>query len=294
MAYAMLATRNTTGLHPNFRGLGFLGDTIGITPEDAVSQALTAEGGRDINPRDATGWLSPTNPGWASVLESGQLSASAFSASCTTMPAPSVNLFQTASGLALGTTAAGVGILGATHVLPAVAIPVVGIAIAAAGIVISIVDVILAHHSAAVREEQQLGCAAIAAWNNSITLIDTAVANGQMTPDAASVGLDHLYSKVSSFLAPSVSHSPYCSADCEQLIAMHAIVIFKKARFAALAAQQQTQAATLVQQANQAQASGDTATANVLRAQAAALQPSTGIPLWAWALGLGFLAWEFF
>lgn len=299
MAYAALSTQNSSGLHPNFRGLGFLGDTPIVSAEEAVRQAVASES--NIDPRDASGWLNPTNPAWASVLQSGQISAAAFSPSCATQAAPNVNLFQTGSTLALGTSAAGVGIAGATGAIAASTAALAGAAIMGVGAVIGIIGVIFAHHAAAVRQEQQLGCAAIGAWNNSISLIDRAVANGQMTPEAASAGMDELYSKISSYIAPAVSHSPFCSADCELLIECKAIMIYRKAQFAAMGTQQniaaaqqtsadQTRAATLEQQANAAQASGDTATANVLRAQAAELQPSPSIPGWAWLVGLGFLA----
>jgi hypothetical protein len=206
-----------------------------ITPAQAVQQALSTE--PNIDPRDKSGWLSPTNPAWAAVLQAGQMSASAFSPNCATQPAPNLNLFQTVSGLAIGTTAAGVGILAATHstLIAAGAIPVIGAVIAGAGVVISIVDMILAHHSAAVKQEQQLGCAAIAASNNAITLIDQAVQGGQMRASDASAGLDALYQKVAAYVAPAVKHSP-CNANCEMLVELRAIVNYRKSLYANLAA----------------------------------------------------------
>lgn len=293
MAYAALSTHTRVGLHPNLRGLGFLGDTPGITAAEAVQQALADEGGRDINPRDASGWLSPTNPAWQSVLQSGQISASAFSSSCATQAAPNVNLFQTGASLALGTSAAGIGIAGAAGAIAASTAALAGAVTMGVGAIVGVISVIFQHHAAAVRQEQQLGCAAIAAWNNSISLIDNAISNGHLTPDAASAAMDELYSKISAALAPAVSHSPYCSADCELLIECKAIVIFRKAKYAALASQQVSQAATLQQQAAAAQASGDTATANVLLAQAAALAPGGSVPMWAWFVGAGLLVWKF-
>lgn len=206
-----------------------------MTVADAVRQAIAVEGGRDLNPRDASGWLSPSNPGWAGLLEAGYIDAAGFSPTCTTQQAQHVNLFQTVSGFALGTASAGVGILGGAHVIAAAAIPVVGGIIAGAAAVIGIVNTILAHHQAAARQEQALGCAAIAAFDNSYTLIDQAVQNQQMTPEAAIAGLDQLYSQVSAFLAPSDSHSPYCSAVCELLIQMDVMVIYQKSRYAAMA-----------------------------------------------------------
>src|SRR6266567_7017821 len=68
----------------------------------AVRQAVAAEGGRDLNPRDASGWLSPTASDWIGLIEAGQIDAAGFSPACATQQAQNVNLFQTASGLALG------------------------------------------------------------------------------------------------------------------------------------------------------------------------------------------------
>lgn len=207
-----------------------------LTAEEAVSQAIAEEGGRDINPADASGWLSPSNPGWPSVLSSGQISASAYSPTCESQPAPKVNLFQTASGLSLGTASAGVGILAANPaLLPMISVPVAGAIIAGAAVVIGIIETIFAHHAAAAKQEQQLGCAGIAGWNNSISLIQQAVQNGQMQPADAAAAMDSLYSKISGFLAPADSHSPYCSAACELLIEAKAIAIYQKSLYESMA-----------------------------------------------------------
>jgi hypothetical protein len=217
-----------------------------VTIEDAVRQAVAAEGGRDINPKDAPGF-SPTSPGWAGLIAAGQIDAAGYSPTCASQPAPNINLFQTVSGFALGvgstivstsaSAAASAAASGTTSagLLSGAAIPIVGGVIAAASVVVSIVNAILAHHKAAARQEQQLGCAAIAAFNNSYALIEQAVQNQQMTPEAAIAGLDQLYSQVSAFLAPSDSHSPYCSAVCELLIGMDVMIIYQKGRYAAMA-----------------------------------------------------------
>jgi hypothetical protein len=219
-------------------GVRLSGDPISW--QDAVTQAVNAEG-NDIDPRDRAGWLSLNDAAWPGVLQSGQMNAAAFSPNCVTQPAPSLNIFQTVSGLAIGTTAAGIGILAATHstLIAAGAIPVIGAVIAGAGVVISIVDMIIAHHAAAVKLEQQLGCAAIAASNNAISLIDQAVANGQMRPADAAAGLDALYQKVAAYVAPAVKHNP-CNANCTMLIELKAIVLFKKSQYLAMAAQQKS------------------------------------------------------
>jgi len=247
--YAALPTRNDQGLRgynphlPNgVCNCGCDGDCdhpvparLGvISTAEAVQQALAAEG-NDIDSRDASGWLSPTNPNWAATLAAGQISASGFSASCSSAPQPDAHLFQTAAGLTLGTSAAGVGIMGATHMLTAAMIPVAGAIIAAAGIAVQFISMIFAHHAAAAKQEQQLGCAAISAANNSLNLIDQAVKAGQITPDAADAALDELISQFASYMAPSVKHNP-CNADCEQIITLRAIVNYRKSLYASMAA----------------------------------------------------------
>ena len=174
--------------------------TAPLTSAEAVQQAMATE--TDWNPRDSQS--STFTGGMAQEVEAGQISASAFSASCAGQSAPNINLFQTATGLSLGVASAGVGIMGATGFLAAAAIPVAGAVIAAAGVVIQMIGTIFAHHAAAARQEQALGCAAIAAANNSMNLIRQAVSNGQMTPDAASGALDTLVQQFSSYVSPSV------------------------------------------------------------------------------------------
>jgi len=176
MAYAQLSTRNTSGLHPNLRGLGFLGDngTSAITADAAFQQALSAYAGKNVNSRDSG------NPAWISANEQ-QIAAGQFNPypGCTGQ-APNVNLFQTASGLALGTTAAGVGILGSSSVglIPAAAVPVVGWVIAGVGAIVSIIGAIFKHHAAAVTRDLNFSCGAVPAVNNAFRLIAQAVNPG--------------------------------------------------------------------------------------------------------------------
>lgn len=235
-----------------------------ITPSQAWKQAASGETGPDFS---SGGWAYEQT-GVQALLDSGQINAQAWSPNCAGMPAPNLNLFQTASGLALGTTAAGVGILGIAHLIPAAAIPVVGVVIAGAGAVIAVISTILAHHGAAVRQEQQLGCAAIAAVNNAVGLIDQAVRSGQMRPTDAMAGLDALVSKVSAFVAPAVKHNP-CNANCELLVQVKAVVNYRKSIYADLAAAQSQQT---VAQSQQSVAPGQPVTSSA----GAPAQPGTG------------------
>jgi hypothetical protein len=303
LAYAHLSTDSGHGLHPNFRGLGFLGDPGVLTPAQALQQAAQGETGSDFEPG---GWImAPNQP----QVAQRRLMASAWSPNCATQPKPNMNLFTTAGGLALSTAATGTGIATATGALAAGTGAMLGAATMGAGLVVSVIGMIFAHHTAAVREEQALGCAAIAAANNALDVIDKAIAAGQTTPDAAASALDALVSNFSSNVGPMVQHNP-CNANCELIVLLKAIVIYTKSIYANMSAQQsaaqaiadeaakqnaaasQARAATLQQQANVAQASGDTATAKVLRTQAAELAPSSSsIPGWLWLVGAGLAAW---
>jgi hypothetical protein len=207
-----------------------------ISPSDAWKQASSGETGADFSPG---GWAY-AQTGVPQLLSTGQIDAQAWSPNCASMPAPNVNLFQTVSGLALGTTSAGVGILAANPaLLPMISVPVAGAIIAGAAVVVGIISTILNHHRAAVRQEQQLGCAAIAAANNAFNLIDQAVRSGQLRPADAAAAMDALVSKVSAFVAPAVKHNP-CNANCELLVQVKAVAIYRKSLYADLAAAQAT------------------------------------------------------
>ena len=273
--YARMSTTNRAGLHPNLAHLGFFGDNATLTPAQAVQQALSTVDMNNINPKDRPGF-DPNNQNWNTLLvsQSGHVDPAGYSPTCAGQAAPNVNLFQTAGGFALGTTSAGVGILGATGIVGAAAIPVAGAAIAAAAVVIQLIGTIFAHHAAAARQEQQLGCGAIAAWNNSISLIANAVQNGQMTAAAATGSMDDLYSHVSSYLAPCDSHSPWCSACCELLIGMHAAAIYLKSKYTALAAQQ----AAETQQAIAASTPANAPMPGIPTIPQSLTPPSTGLP----------------
>jgi hypothetical protein len=216
---------------PSRGRLGFLGDAS-LSPGGALQQALQAEG--------MTGNPDFSNDAWVSAatadVSAGGISPAAFSPNCVSQPAPNINLFQTASGLALGTTSATVGILASTTVISTATAALAGAFTMGAGAIIAVIGLIFAHHAAAVKQEQQLGCAAIAAANNSIQLINAAVANGQATPQDASTALSTLVTQIQSYMSPSIKHNP-CNADCEVLTIYKAIVIYQQSVFASMAAQ---------------------------------------------------------
>jgi hypothetical protein len=305
MAYAALHTRNASGLHPNFRAYMLLGgpgpQNPTLTPTAAMQQAIAAYSGNHLNNRDFqnTSWLTEAE----SQIAAGAFDLGWYSPSCSTAPS-NVNLFQTASGLTLGTTAATVGILGSTGVLPAAAIPVIGPIIAGVGVLISIIGMIFAHHAAAVKRDLSFGCSALPAVNNSFALVAQAVSNGQMTAATAAAGLIEIYKQFmqaggasGSASGPgsipsggtSINDSPYCNSNCEMSVILYAMVLYWQAQYEAMAASQAAAAAV---------ASSPSATVNtsqggsqvpevVAGEPVAASSGLAAIPGWAWiALGL--------
>src|SRR5258708_21417157 len=250
MAYDRLVTRNTSGLHPNLRGLGFLGDSLPLSPTSAMQQAMQQSSGKNLNPKQFqnSAWLSAA----ASFIQSGALpSTPPYGPDCTGQGAPNLNLFQTASGLALGTTAAGVGVLSATGVASAyfLPIPVIDAVIAGVGAIISIIGAIFAHHAAAVKRDLSFGCSAIPAVNNAFSVISQGVQNGQIKPGDAANALDHIYSEYQSVGGAAINTSPWCNSNCELGVILEGMVLYWKAQYQAMAAQQQAVAAEAAAQA---------------------------------------------
>ncbi len=299
MAYAQLSTRNTSGLHPNLRGLSFLGDTASgtITAAEALQKAVSAYAGFHVNPAPSgnSGWLATLEPG----VQSGQLNPYSGCAG----QAPNVNIFQTASGLALGTTAAGVGVLSATGVASAyfLPIPVIGAIIAGVGAIISIIGAIFAHHAAAVKRDLNFSCSAVPAVNNAFAVIMKAVQNGTMLPGDAAAALPHIYEQ---FMAaggasgsesgpvsiPSggspINDSPYCNSNCLVSIQILAMVFFWQSQFQAIASQQAAAQAAGVQSSQ-----GGSQIPEVVAGQTVGASGFSAIPTWAWWLGAAFAAW---
>jgi hypothetical protein len=302
MAYAQLSTRNTSGLHPNLRGLGFLGDTIPgtISAADALQKAVSAYAGFHVNPAPSgnSGWLATLEP----VVQSGQLNP----ATGCTGQAPNANLFQTASGLALGTVGAGVGILGPSGagVIAATAVPVIGWVIAGAGAIIGLISAIFTHHAAAERRDLNFACSSIPAVNNSFAIIMKAVQNGTMRPTDAANALPEIYSQYmaaggasGSVSGPesipsggtAINDSPWCNGNCVVSIQILAMVFYWQSQFQAMAAQQ---AAAQSQGTQSSQ--GGSQISELFPGSSVAAGGLSAIPSWAWLLAAGFAAWAVF
>lgn len=263
-----------------------LGQASALTADQAFQQAMSMYSGQHVNPRDY-----PGNSAWiASMVR--QIGAAQFDPwpGCTGQ-APSLNLFQTASGLALGTTAATVGILShTTSLIPAAAVPVIGWVVAGVGAIISIIGAIFAHHAAAVKRDMNFSCSALPAVNNALALIQQGVQNGTMSPSDAAAALPQIYSQFmaaggasGSITGPGgipsggapINNHPYCNSNCEMSVVLLAMVLYWQSKFQAMAAQA---------------AAGPLTSSVQSSVQAAAA--AVGIPSWLiWALG-GYLVYE--
>jgi hypothetical protein len=224
-----------------------------LSPAQAYEQAKAAE--TNLDPRDYQSNPNFSDAAVSAVILSGMLPGdwSNPGGACTGQQAPNLNLFKTASGLALGTTQAGLGVLASTGVVipglttdssaaaaaSASGVAISGIAtaaIAGVGVIIGIVALIFAHHAAAVRQEDQIYCAALPAASNAFEVIQTGVQDGTLTPAQGSAALDALLANFEHAIAPSYGHSPFCNALCEQKIMLDAYVRYWKSQYAAMPA----------------------------------------------------------
>jgi hypothetical protein len=287
--------RNRSSRRFRLRGLG---QAAGITADAAFQQALSMYSGQQVNPRDSG------NSAWISANER-QIAAGAFDPypGCTGQ-APNLNLFQTATGVALGTVSAGVGILGphGAGIIAASAVPVIGWVIAGVAAIISIIGIIFAHHAAAVKRDLNFSCSTLPAVNNAFALIMQAVQNGTMNPSDAANALPSIYSQ---FMAAggasgsasgpgnipgggtAINNHPWCNSNCELSICLLGMVLYWQSQFQAMA--EQAAAGPLTSSvANSPAGPLVSSVQNAVQSVAT----STGVsPFVLWLLG-GFLVYE--
>ena len=229
-------------------GLSGLGQNPTLTAQAAMQAAEQAYSGQNLNSKDFGS--SSFQSSFESQVTAGQIDLEAYSPSCGT-PTSNVNLFQTVSGLALGTTSAGVGILAATTAISTATAAIAGAATMGVGAIFAVIDLIFAHHAAAVKRDLAFGCAAIPAVNNSFALVAQAVANGSITPATAAAGLWEIYTQFmqagganGSASGPSgipgggtaINNSPYCNSNCEISVLLYAMILYWQAQYEEMAA----------------------------------------------------------
>jgi hypothetical protein len=297
--YARLTTRDTAGLHPNLRGLSFLGDASSgapMTPDEAVAQAIQEYSGYHLNPRDFQ------NNSFLQLMSNTVKTAKINYTPCANS-APPMNLLQTANGLAMGAAGATTGILVATQAIAASTGAILGAATMGVGLIISVIAMIFAHHAAAVKRDAAFECSSLPAVNNAFAVVQQAVQSGVSTPADAAASLDEIYSQ---FMAaggasggpngpgsiPSggtaINDSPYCNSNCEMSVSVRAMVIYWKAQYETLAAQQAAEAASAEATSSSVATAPDAIAATApLSEQTAGGAPAItlqNIPKWAWIL----------
>lgn len=114
------------------------------------------------------------------------------------------------TGASAGIAAAGIigGAGSAAAGIASVAVPVIGIGVAVASLIIGI----FAHHAAKVKEQAQLDCAMTAACNNAWSEIASAIQQGQLTAAQALSAFETTYSQAAALVAP-MSNGPK-QGDC--------------------------------------------------------------------------------
>jgi hypothetical protein len=210
---------------------------MSLTPEQAMQKAVVLYSSANLNQKDFQ------NPVWmakaADEISKAQFDVLSYSPACAGQAAPDLNLFATASGVALGTVSAGVGLLsaGATPLIAAATVPVIGAVIAGVSVLVGLINTIFAHHKAAVKRDLAFGCSALPAVNNAFAVVNQAVANGQTSPQAASAALDSIYSNFMSAGGASsptsipdsgtaINKHPYCNSNCAMSLILKAMVLY--------------------------------------------------------------------
>jgi hypothetical protein len=302
--YAPLSTRNENGMTPGLRGLGFLGDaSLPLSPTDAINEAIKAYSGSHLNPAQTQ------NQAWLAAAESAVANANidvtgGFGPDCAGQTAQPLNLLQTASGIGLSAAGATTGVLAATSLIPAAAVPVVGWIIAGVGAIIGMIEAIFQHHAQAVKRDLAFGCSAIPAVNNAMAVIIKGVQDGNIRPADAANSLETVYSQ---FMAaggasgsasgpggiPSggkaINDSPFCNSNCELSLVVYAMVLYWTAQFQAQAAQAAAVAAESAAQSGTSQ--GGSGVPGIFAPAPAGASGLSAIPAWAWIALAAVGAW---
>lgn len=224
--YALVRARSTRTVIALPSGRFLLG---AITPQEAAEQVFPL-----AKVRSGAGHNQGIRDGLVSAAEAGYLNAQ-LPAMCAGgrppgMVAPA--LLNTASGVAM------------KFVGPAFAAgPIVGGIVLAGAALAKVFGIIFGHHAAAVKKEQSVLCAAVPAANDSLAVIDQAVASGQYTPDQAAAALDAVVSgfeQATSSIRKGADPmaSGECNAACVWLSSLRTIVARKKSQLQDLRAQQ--------------------------------------------------------
>lgn len=153
-------------------------------------------------------------------------------------------LTLTATGMAVsigGSIASQLSIAGTL----AVSVPVIGAIVGGIMAVIGLFSAILQHHAQAMAKEENILCAVVPSLNQALAAIQNAIADGTLTPQAASGTLDNVVSEFSSAVSSIIKNdNSHCNAACVWLKCLQAYVIVAKSQYAQQIAQAAAQAAS--------------------------------------------------
>jgi len=242
-------------------GLGQLGAGSALTATDALNQAISMYGAAHLNPAEFknSAWLADAE---AAISSATIPTSGGFGPQCSGQAASNINLFKTASGLAVGTTSAGIGIAASIGAITATTAAIAGAATLGVGALVAVIGLIFEHHAAAVQRALSFGCSTYPAVNNSFALINQGVQQGTISPAAAAQALQEIYSQFmqaggasGSASGPgnipsggqAINDSPWCNSNCELSVVLLGMVLYWEAQYAAM--QQPATAATTPAQA---------------------------------------------
>ena len=220
---------------PTLHGYAVLG---ALTPEQATETVFPA-----ASVRSGAGHSVGVRAGIVSVVQSGQLTPSYIPGSkdCAKAAASTglsnVQLAQIGGGLAL----TGINIAAATSGAVSAAVgAALGPATQGISAIIALFPLLFGHHTAAVKREQSVLCAAVPAAQNYLQLIDQAVQKGQATPQQAIQALQSLQSDFESAVSSirkgtGPGDSGGCNAACVMVAELGAIVAYKSSVYQDLA-----------------------------------------------------------
>lgn len=197
----------------NRRGLGYLGQTAAPNVEAAITYA---------NPSHK----SPDDTTMSTAVTGMQLT-----------PGYNVPSECSKAGTGIGTGAKVESAIGSSAISVgskiALANPLVGGIVAAAGAVVSLIGAITGHHGQAVANEQTILCQSVPATNQALEAIISAVQGGQMAP---SDGIAALQQTLAAFTSAVKPITKSCNEACGLTKELTAIVYYLTQQFQAIPA----------------------------------------------------------
>lgn len=195
-----------------------------ITVQQALQAAIASE--TAINPKDLSGYLSYGGSNWTDVVVNRYQIY--FDANvCGGVSAPDMSIQEASSSVGVAGAAAGL-------IVSSAAIPVLGLAVAGAELIIMAIGQVFAHHNAAVARDRQAYCGTLPAINNALRVVINAGKDGTITPAQAIAGLKAIPQQALISMGAAKNNSPYCNALCEKIIETRVIVNYWVSQFEAM------------------------------------------------------------